>query len=507
VLKKLGSAALVALVATAIMATSASAQVGGPVILGGDDLTEHGGTDSSGASVTGWLYMERAVGNIKAKVGRGNDNSIAAFGSEDPGPLSPPDGDPAGESDAGKAIKNAAEKNGMTVRYFDGPEDISAGFASIANGSYRPAIIWIAGDGAGNDLEGCEGEGTEGQAVTDNAQVINDFVNSGGGLLSHGECYGWLSALVPGLETVGGGCDDCDDLYRTQAGQRDFPNVTDDDFNAGPWHNHFEGNFGGLEVLVRSTEIDDSNGADAAVVLGGGQVSLTERPADLAIAKADAPDPVRAGRDLTYTLTVTNNGPNPATGVTVSDDLPGELAARSSSASQGSCTGTTTVTCALGDMASGASATVTIVVRPGSPGEITNTASVSGGQPDPNQANNSATQTTRVNARPAVRARDSRAPVIAVAGVNRESCVRAAFRATFRIRDRSRLRRLVVTLNGRTIHRTTRKRFAIRIGAASMRSGRHTLRVIAVDRAGNRRVARRTFLRCARQAPAPVFTG
>jgi uncharacterized repeat protein (TIGR01451 family) len=506
VFSKFGVAVLVTLIAMAVMATSASAQVGGPVILGGDDLTDHGNVDAAGASEQGWLYMERSVGNIKAKVGRGNDNTIAAFGSADPGDVQPNDC-----CDAGAGIKNAAAKNGMGVVYFDGSDAINAGFAAIANGSYTPAIIWVAGDGAGNNIDdGCEGtnfEGkpTEGQAITDNAQVINNFVNQGGGLFSHGTCYAWLSSLLPGLTTVDGGSSG--DLSKTQAGEAAFPGVSNDDFNAGPWHNHFEGNFGGLDVLVTSSSVQDASGNPAAVVIGGGQVSLTERPADLSIAKADAPDPVREGRDLTYTLTVTNNGPNPATGVTVTDDLPGELAARSSSASQGSCSGTTTVTCSLGDLASGASATVTIVIRPGNPGQITNTARVSGNQPDPNLANNSATQTTQVNERPAVRARDSRAPVIAVAGVNQRSCVRAAFRASFRIRDRSRLRRLVVTLDGRTIHRTTRKRFTVQVGAASLRSGRHTLRVIAVDRAGNRRVASRSFLRCARQVPAPVFTG
>jgi uncharacterized repeat protein (TIGR01451 family) len=503
VLRRFGVVAVLIAFVTALMAASASAQVGGPVILGGDDLTDHGNVDDSLNSEQGWLYMERAVGNIKPKVGRGNDNTIAAFGSADPGPVEPGDC-----CDAGKGIKNAAAKNGMSVVYFDGHDAINAGFASIANGSYQPAIIWIAGDGAGNNIDdGCEGAGTEGQAITDNAQVINNFVNQGGGLYSHGTCYAWLSALLPGLETFTDNTGGTGDLYLTPEGQSAFPGVTDADVGAGPWHNRFEGNLGGLQVLARSSTQDDSTGADSIVVIGGGQVSLTERPADLAIAKADAPDPVTEGRDLTYTLTVTNNGPNPASGVTVTDDLPGDLAARSSSASQGSCSGTTTVTCGLGDLASGASATVTIVIRPGSPGSITNTARVSGSQPDPNQANNSATQTTQVSARPAVRARDSRAPVIAVAGMNRQSCVRAAFRATFRIRDRSRLRRLVITLNGRAIARTTRKRFTVRIGAASMRSGRHTLRVIAVDRAGNRRVATRSFLRCARQAPAPVFTG
>ena len=35
-----------------------------------------------------------------------------------------------------------------------------------------------------------------------------------------------------------------------------------------------------------------------------------------------SPDPVITGNDLTYTVTVTNNGPDPATSVTVTDNLP-----------------------------------------------------------------------------------------------------------------------------------------------------------------------------------------
>jgi uncharacterized repeat protein (TIGR01451 family) len=503
-MQRLRTAAILIAALTVLAVTApAAGAVGGPVILGGDDLTSHGGVDDSGNSHTGWLYIEKSIANIKPKVGRANDNTIAAFASADPGAVNPGD-----SGDAGQGIKNAATKNGMGVQFFDGAAAINAGFASIANGSYNPAVIWIAGDDASNDIDDCQDQDdtsqTEGEAITANANVINSFVNGGGGLMSHGVCYTWLQALLPGLSAPDTGSSD--DLYLTPAGMSAFPGLTDADVNAGPWHNHFEGDFGGLDLLVRSNTVDDSAGQDAAVVLGGGQVSLTERPTDLAITKVDSADPSRAGRDLTYTLTVTNNGPNPATGVTVTDTLPSGLSARSSSASQGSCSGTTTVTCSIGDLASGGSATVSIVVRPSSPGSITNSASVSGNQPDPNSANNTATQETTVSAAPAAQV-DRRKPVVSVGGVRAAGCLRAAFTARVAIRDASRLRRVVVTVDGRTIRRTKSKRFTVSVPARQMRAGRHTLRVLAVDARGNRRAVSRTFRRCAPPVIAPVFTG
>ena len=121
--------------------------------------------------------------------------------------------------------------------------------------------------------------------------------------------------------------------------------------------------------------------------------------ADLAILKSGSPNPVDAGNTLTYTLTATNNGPSNATGVTVVDTLPAGVTYASSTTTQGSASDSgQTVTINLGGLASGATATSTIVVNVGAStvGDITNTATISGNQPDPNLANNTATATTLV---------------------------------------------------------------------------------------------------------------
>ena len=127
--------------------------------------------------------------------------------------------------------------------------------------------------------------------------------------------------------------------------------------------------------------------------------------ADLSITKSGSPSPVVSGDQLTYTLTVMNNGPQNATGVTVSDPLPDSVHFVSVASSQGSCTRSTTtkpapkggrVNCNLGDLANGNSASITIVGTTTTPGTLTNTATVSGNETDPTPLNNSATATTTV---------------------------------------------------------------------------------------------------------------
>ncbi|MCC6995955.1 MAG: DUF11 domain-containing protein [Deltaproteobacteria bacterium] len=137
----------------------------------------------------------------------------------------------------------------------------------------------------------------------------------------------------------------------------------------------------------------------AAVWLAGEGRALAQS-ANLSIAKSDDIDPIGVGNDLTYTLRVTNGGPNAAGGVGVIDALPAGLTLRSVTTSRGNCTSSgtpPTVTCGLGDMAAGGVAIINIVVRPTVAGTLTNTARVGANvPPDPMLSNNMSTITTTV---------------------------------------------------------------------------------------------------------------
>jgi uncharacterized repeat protein (TIGR01451 family) len=122
--------------------------------------------------------------------------------------------------------------------------------------------------------------------------------------------------------------------------------------------------------------------------------------ADLQIIKT-APATGHVGQTLLYAITVTNNGPDTAVGVTVSDQLPRNAGFGSASSSQGSCTlkpQKRLVSCDLGSLGSAGTATASIAVKPTTKGTITNTATVSDtSPPDPNPDNNTSSASTTVS--------------------------------------------------------------------------------------------------------------
>lgn len=127
-------------------------------------------------------------------------------------------------------------------------------------------------------------------------------------------------------------------------------------------------------------------------------VTAVQIAADLAVTMEDDPDPVRNGSPFTYTIEVVNNGPSPATGVTLVDTLPPSLLSVTTDPSQGSCSGDQVVTCDLGSLASGATATLYIhVIMPDTYiGTVDNSAVVSANEDDPDLSNNLATENTNL---------------------------------------------------------------------------------------------------------------
>lgn len=114
--------------------------------------------------------------------------------------------------------------------------------------------------------------------------------------------------------------------------------------------------------------------------------------ADLGLTMAVSPSMIGKGDDATFTLTVTNDGPQSATNVVVTDDLPNEVTLAGVSTTQGSCTTADPVVCSIGTLAPGGSATIAIdVTMPKKFDAVTNTATATADQVDPTPAAASAT--------------------------------------------------------------------------------------------------------------------
>src|SRR5262249_3099868 len=115
--------------------------------------------------------------------------------------------------------------------------------------------------------------------------------------------------------------------------------------------------------------------------------------ADIAVTKTVTPATASVGGTVTFTVTATNNGPNQATGVVITDVLPAGLSLVSFSPAQGSYVarqGTWTV----GTLANGASTQLTLVAQVTQSGTITNVATKTAeNEVDPDPSNDSGTAT------------------------------------------------------------------------------------------------------------------
>ncbi len=160
----------------------------------------------------------------------------------------------------------------------------------------------------------------------------------------------------------------------------------------------------------------------------GTATTTVQAQADLEIvSKTDAPDPVLAGNNITYTISFINNGPGSATSATVTDAVPANTTFVSASVTTGSgwsisapaVGGTGNVVFSKGSVPNGETATFQVVVKVNSNtangATITNTATAASSTADPTPGNDSKTATTTVatEADLAVTKTDSPDPVIA----------------------------------------------------------------------------------------------
>ncbi len=149
-------------------------------------------------------------------------------------------------------------------------------------------------------------------------------------------------------------------------------------------------------TTVQSATFDPNTVNNSATVLS---TAVAPSP-DLAITKTHVGTALQGQTGFTYTITVSNVGTGPTSGlVTVSDTVPAGLTATAVSGSGWACSLGATPTCTRSDVLANAAAyppiTLTVNVASNAPATVINTATVSGGG-DANPANNTATDPTIV---------------------------------------------------------------------------------------------------------------
>lgn len=268
------------------------------------------------------------------------------------------------------------------------------------NGVTKPRVDLLAAQGApANDAFAAATtlSGTSGQASGWNLNASKET-----GEPSHAGNAGgksvWWQWTAPGagqvaLDTHGSGFNTLLAVY-TGASVAALTSVAgnDDDGSAGSTSGV---SFHASAGTVYRIAVDGYAAAAGAVTLNW---SFTADPpqADLSISGGATPDPVTAGSPLTYSLSVLNQGPDAASGVTLTAQLDANSGFTSASLE---CTHTAgSVACALGTLASGASASVQIVATPAVAGSVSLGAGVASGTADPVAGNNGLTLTTSVAA-------------------------------------------------------------------------------------------------------------
>lgn len=158
-----------------------------------------------------------------------------------------------------------------------------------------------------------------------------------------------------------------------------------------------------LQMLLRVQVADPTSATPTASVLstqaagsgqGGDATACSTSHTDLSVT-VDAPAGVAPNTPIDYTLTVTNNGPDPSSGWSLTSDLPaGTTGAHTDTPGCSIAAGT--LTCTGGGLVSGGTAIVVLTVTAPASGTVVGVATVTANDLDANAANDSDDATTEV---------------------------------------------------------------------------------------------------------------
>ncbi len=230
--------------------------------------------------------------------------------------------------------------------------------------------------------------------------------------------FHWLGFEVPGGSSVGFSAD-------KQAGAVTYHNDTGDstyhvlamDYGSGTAQSSGRMIYGPFEVpagadqrvvlaswpdvtdVVSELDLNRDGVPDNTEVVTGNPVTSPidlGSSADLSVTKSADLATVSLGEDVTYTVTVTNEGPDDATDVMLVDLLPQHAGIYFMSNTHGTCTDYDGLSCNLDIITAGDTAIVTYIATPTLPGTLANVATVLGNEGDSDLTNNSAMTTTEV---------------------------------------------------------------------------------------------------------------
>jgi uncharacterized repeat protein (TIGR01451 family) len=301
---------------------------------------------------------------------------------------------------------NEAQASGGGISVLGGT--LTATNTTISGNKVLTGGVGSVGTGAGISAAG--GEAT----LTNVTVAANSTARNHGGavagpaalantVLANGETTGNCRGTLAGVP-ASRGHNVADDGSCALTGNGDRPGtdpvLSDLQNNNGPTDTHLPRSGSPLIDAADPTVCPPTDQRGLPRSIGAGcDIGATEYEpvADLALEMSDSPDPVPADDQLTYTMTVSNLGPDPGFGIVLRQELPPGTVLLAMGPGCAALAGV--VTCTLDRLQAGVTATAAVVVRPETVGAITSFANVTSSSMDPSLTSNVASTATTVLSR------------------------------------------------------------------------------------------------------------